>query len=1149
MEQPMIRQRALWVIFAVLALGAGALGLRYLPVAFPVMQIDLQMDREGALRAARELEERRGLAPSGYRQAASFTQADALAQTYFELEAGGPEVVARLEEEGLYRPYEWEVRHYRAGEAREVSYRFTAGGEPHGFSLRLPEDEPGAALGRAEARALAEAEAAAGGIDLSRYVLVESAQDERPGGRVDHGFVYERTGVPVGEARFRLRLGVAGDQLSQVRHFVQVPEAFERQYREMRSANEAVAILTVLLSLLLFVVGGVGVGTFYLLRHRWAVWRPAILWGFTIAALLALSTLNTLPLEWMSYDTATSARGFLLQRILIALLILGAGGPLLGVIFAAAEGLTRLAFPAQLQQWRLWDRGVANSEPALGRTLGGLLLAPLSVGYVVAFYLLVARPLNWWAPAEALIQPDLLATYAPWLTGVALSLFAAFWEESVYRAIPIAVAALIGRRYGRPGVWIALALVAQSLMFAASHADYPQQPAYARVVELFLPALLWGVVYLLWGLVPVILSHFVYNLSLFSLPLFATSAPGLWLDRIIVLLIALAPLAVVVVARIRQGAVAAAPEWAYNRAWQPPAAHESAAALAEEPRVEHAQRAPAQAAVHSPEAQRRLRLTLMLAAAAGVIVVIAGAVERYDAPGLRLGRSAALGRAEAALAERGFVLDDDWRRFRSVIGSPSEPVIFVWRTSGEDAYDALLGHSLGPPRWSVRFARFTGPVAERAEEYRVVVGPSGEVLGVQRQLPEGRAGESLDEDGARAIAHEVVRAQFGLDPAALREVSAVPQARPARTDWTFRFVDPSARALRYGEPRLRVDVAGAEVIDAFRYVHVPEEWQREQRERRQATQILGILSALFGGLVIGAAVSAGIVFWSRRRYRPRVFVVAFAALLGISLLQLFNGLEASLTGIADTAQPLGLLLAIVLGGGAIALLVVAGALGLAVGFAHTWLPALPRPPFSPLAAGLALGAAFAGAQGILAAAAPPLAPQWPPLAHADATLPLVAPALDALSSYVGRVVGLLLLLSALERWSSGWRRRQPLMIGLALLAGVFVLNPGSLDRVPHWIATGVASGALLLALYDATRRLHLAAVPGVIAAMMILGLVRPLVHAPYPGASAAVLLAALALLGGALLWTRALVAESGAAVPDGAAAGPLAAGVSAGGGR
>ena len=127
--------------------------------------------------------------------------------------------------------------HFRESETNETLIRFTPQGKPYGFVEKLPEDDPGAALSADSARDIAEP-AAAGDwqIDLTAYVLVEQSQEVRTGGRIDHTLVYERPSVQVGDGQYRLRLVVGGDKLTELSHFIKVPEAFSRRYTEMRSA-------------------------------------------------------------------------------------------------------------------------------------------------------------------------------------------------------------------------------------------------------------------------------------------------------------------------------------------------------------------------------------------------------------------------------------------------------------------------------------------------------------------------------------------------------------------------------------------------------------------------------------------------------------------------------------------------------------------------------------------------------------------------------------------------------------------------------------------------------------------------------------------------------------------------------------------------
>ena len=169
--------------------------------------------------------------------------------------------------DGLYFAYTWRVRHFKEGETNETLFRFTPDGRPYGFSETLKEDAPGAALDAAAARGRAEADARAQWqIDFATFGLVEQGQERRPGGRVDHTLTYERAAPALNEGRYRVRLVVSGDRLTEVTHFIQIPEAFTRRYQNMRSANDAIGIASVVGMMLLYVVGGIGVGLFYMLR-------------------------------------------------------------------------------------------------------------------------------------------------------------------------------------------------------------------------------------------------------------------------------------------------------------------------------------------------------------------------------------------------------------------------------------------------------------------------------------------------------------------------------------------------------------------------------------------------------------------------------------------------------------------------------------------------------------------------------------------------------------------------------------------------------------------------------------------------------------------------------------------------------------------
>jgi hypothetical protein len=237
----MFRKPIFWIALFAVSLGSIFFAARYYSSAFPIVTLDLRMNRQEALAGAAEWAARLQLPPSGYRQAASFTN-DQEVQNFVELEAGGTSTLKAMMAAGLYDPYRWTVRHFKPGETRETVLRFTPRGKPYGFFVKLPEKEAGAALDAGRAQEIAEESARQDWqVDLGKYGLVEQSQEVRPGGRIDHTFVYERPDVQVGEGRYRLRLVVGGDKLTELTHFVKVPEAFSRRYQQMRAANEVVA--------------------------------------------------------------------------------------------------------------------------------------------------------------------------------------------------------------------------------------------------------------------------------------------------------------------------------------------------------------------------------------------------------------------------------------------------------------------------------------------------------------------------------------------------------------------------------------------------------------------------------------------------------------------------------------------------------------------------------------------------------------------------------------------------------------------------------------------------------------------------------------------------------------------------------------------
>jgi hypothetical protein len=1064
--------------------------------AFPFVELEVKMDRKGAILTADELAARRGWVPKDHQHAVSF-DIDSSTQNYIELEAGGPPALTKVLKEGIYNPYSWHVRLFAEGKTNETHVRFTPDGKPYGFVEKISEDDPGAALTTEQARVLAEKAAInEWAVDLASYHLVENSHEVRRSKRVDHSFIYEREKERIGEGRYRLKLVVSGDRLSEASPYIKVPEAFFRRYSSMRSANGTISSMAMAAIALLYGVFGCGFGLFLLTRRHWVLWKMPVLVGGVIAGLHFLEELNKLPLEWMSYDTAISSQAFLLQQFSGALIGSLFEFVILALPIMAAESLTRLAFPQQPQFWKVFSKDAAASPAIFGRVLGAYLMVGFHFAFVIWIYQFGSKRLGWWNPSELLFHPDALATYFPWLTSISNSLHAGVWEECLFRAIPLAGAALLGNRYGHRGKWILGAFLLQALIFGAGHASYPTQPSYARVIELIVPSFTFGGAYLLFGLLPGIIMHYIYDVALFAMPLFLSSGKTALVSRTIVVGVSLIPLGIVLAARLRQGAWRELPESLYNRAWRPQ--------LSGPVLVAQASRPAAPGPVLSPRACQAI-----LAGGVVALAVWAGLAQfKADAPGLKIGREEAVLVAKKALAERGVKLGPDWLALPTAEGQADEEDRFVWRTSGQEIYHKLIGNYLEPTLWRVRFARFEGDLTERAEEYHVYLAGAGDVERIRHELPEARAGATLDEAKARVIAENVVRTRYGLEPAKLKEISSQQFKLPSRSDWLFMWSDP-VHNPKEGETRIGVRIAGDEVGGYRRYIDVPEKWRREERSRRTVMGLIGSIASTLLVLLALTLTFLAVRGWIHHEFSLRAFGITFGLLVTLGVLTHWNEFPVARAGFS-TAQPWSSQLARLLIRDGLMTLMTAIVPAIWVGHLQSRLGG--RSSFdagskiegniSPYL-GYAAGALLAATQAALAWAGRGTSPRWPSVGMAGTSFPIWG-GMQVLETYLSGAafLGLLMLwLMPRRRASSYWL----LLVGFAAAAAA------ANESVLTWLGAGVAITLGLVAILALVRRTGPAILIPLVAVPMLLTQVRSMVLQAFPGALAEGLLGAVVL--------------------------------------
>lgn len=297
----------------------------------------LNVDAREAKARADVILRQRGLKPESYRSATTLIdRTDDIASEFLRRRIGiaGVNHIYDTEVPGAL----WRVRYFRDGQKEEYAVILKPDGSLHAVRHELDEAAPGASLTKEQAQARAEAYLLESKMmNLGGWKLVDTESKKQPK-RTDHTFTWEEirpldvpagraaTGDPAEHAHARMEVQVLGDEPTNYRTYIKIPDEWRRKQEE-GTLSRTLALIG---RIVLFVALGLVALIVYLrnLRTpaagsipwrrlaRWAAWGVM---GFALAFFLG----NRLPLLLAQYDTAVPYK-FVIGVVVISFL-LGAG--------------------------------------------------------------------------------------------------------------------------------------------------------------------------------------------------------------------------------------------------------------------------------------------------------------------------------------------------------------------------------------------------------------------------------------------------------------------------------------------------------------------------------------------------------------------------------------------------------------------------------------------------------------------------------------------------------------------------------------------------------------------------------------------------------------------------------------------------------
>lgn len=816
-----MNKKFFWSLFTVATLFSLWFSYTYFDKAISFVHLSITMNKSQAEQKAIKLSEQMNWPVQGYDHVTFFDKDDKL-QAFTELEGGGKKAFVEMIEKDYHQPFVWRVRFFKEKEIKETFIWFTPDGRLYGFKQKLPEAEVGNNISKSKAQSVAEQSADSWDVNLKNYKLVEYEEQVRPSKRVDHSFVYERTDVTVGKGLYRVKIVVAGDQLVRVKHFVKIPDEFDRRYAQMRSYNnlltgygQGIEFILYLLVLGMFAL-------FFLYKKRYLLPVATAKVMAVFAVLLGLVSINNWPLVWNGYMTTVPKSLFVFQQVFGTIVMGIAFVAFVGLICLIAEAVGRYLFGKHVQFYQVWSPQAAGSYSIAEQTVLGYCGAAIMLAFMLSFYML-AGSWGWWAPLQS-IDFNVLSSYVPFFSPVVYAFRAGFWEEFSSRALPIAGIMLFVRNWKSKNIWFWTMIGAQAILFGAAHANYPMQPAYYRIVEIFIPSLGFAWMYVQFGLLPGIITHGVYDAVYFLLPIFRSDS---LIQKVGGVLMVGIPLWIVIARFIQQSKLHTLASKFYNSAFKPEGSEVTEKKFVRE-----------QGSVISQQVKNYTWMCGLV----GLLLFATSKEFQFDTPPAQLSMKQAEQQAQQTINDRYGDIGTGWTRVAKFMDTfNNEGNKFVWQTYGKEVYQQLQGSYVIEPYYSVRFARFNGSVESKAKEYGVWISATGKILNVWHKLPEAKQGADISENKAQELASDFIQGMYQLDKKDIEFVSIDSTKHENRRDYNIYFQDIKNYQLDKGQGRIVVSMAGDQIVGSYRFVYSPEEWKRAQHERASRNGLIQII--------------------------------------------------------------------------------------------------------------------------------------------------------------------------------------------------------------------------------------------------------------------------------------------------------------------
>lgn len=492
--------------------------LWWVQFALPRYQyIDLAVRAPQAVSIASDFLKSRHVDVGSYKTAVIF-ETDDTTDRYLQRTVGilaSQQLLRRLE----YDLFGWSVRFFKEKQKEEfLIFVSSKTGKVIGFHHEIDET----AVRPEQDKESAKADAIAFlkdqfGFDPARFTL-HSDNTKKQLHRTDYKFSWESKEMSIpwkeeyggGSAKLVTLITVSGhDILSYTQQYFDIPEGFNRYVDNLKQTGENLTLVFRLFYLFLLTVA------IMLVVNRKNHFVPRMVKSFYVKlgillyALLVIEVLNSYQYLLYEYPTTQAFGDYMVRRFIENMV-----NPFFIVLAFILPGLAgeSLRYEIDIHQK---NRGFLSS--IMSSFLTSATVSSIVIGYALCAFILGVQAFIYdfgyrycgvWEELSWLTRAS--SSAFPAVTAMLIGLQASFSEETMFRLFGIN----LFKRFG----FGAFAVVVSACMWGVGHTAYPIFPMWFRGLEVTCLGFIFGFAYLRFGLIAVIVAHYLMDAFLTSMP-------------------------------------------------------------------------------------------------------------------------------------------------------------------------------------------------------------------------------------------------------------------------------------------------------------------------------------------------------------------------------------------------------------------------------------------------------------------------------------------------------------------------------------------------------------------------------------------------------------------------------------------------------